>query len=289
MRTRRSLLTSAGRAEHGGAIASNFPSFSPTRFRMDPLRGVWRDSKKAEAPSGDEASWMLPTAASLLRTTISARKPLRLPPTKRSGRARPARQTTRSQRFGSSSIGALTETCRHEPVRSLEGTGLGTPRDAFGRRGVHAARSSPYCRHAVSKSLGVAPHVVQRLLNHVTGTLGGVAGVYNRFKYRDEVRAALQMWRPTSVNWQAALLAKSHMHRRPASTAYATLIRYKNFAPDSRRIRGRYATTTPDYPAYFAGLFAVKEFLGYLCLTWHRVAWRRAHAVRQPDLRMNFG
>jgi hypothetical protein len=24
--------------------------------------------------------------------------------------------------------------------------------------------------------------------------LGGVAGVYNRFKYRDEVRVALQMW-----------------------------------------------------------------------------------------------
>jgi integrase len=43
-------------------------------------------------------------------------------------------------------------------------------------------------------SLGVAPHVVERLLNHVTGTLGGVAGVYNRFKYRDEVRAALEMW-----------------------------------------------------------------------------------------------
>jgi hypothetical protein len=32
------------------------------------------------------------------------------------------------------------------------------------------------------------------LLNHVTGTLGGVAGVYNRFKYREEVRAALVLW-----------------------------------------------------------------------------------------------
>ena len=43
-------------------------------------------------------------------------------------------------------------------------------------------------------SLGVAPHVVERLLNHVTGTLGGVAGVYNRFKYREEVKAALVLW-----------------------------------------------------------------------------------------------
>jgi integrase len=43
-------------------------------------------------------------------------------------------------------------------------------------------------------SLGAAPHVIERLLNHVTGILGGVAGVYNRFKYHDEVRAALVQW-----------------------------------------------------------------------------------------------
>ena len=42
--------------------------------------------------------------------------------------------------------------------------------------------------------MGVAPHVVERLLNHVTGILGGVAGVYNRFKYRDDVRDALSLW-----------------------------------------------------------------------------------------------
>jgi hypothetical protein len=43
-------------------------------------------------------------------------------------------------------------------------------------------------------SLGAAPHVIERLLNHVTGILGGVAGVYNRFKYHDEIRAALVQW-----------------------------------------------------------------------------------------------
>jgi integrase len=41
---------------------------------------------------------------------------------------------------------------------------------------------------------GIAPHIVERVLNHVTGVLGGVAGVYNRFKYRDEVRDALTVW-----------------------------------------------------------------------------------------------
>ena len=42
--------------------------------------------------------------------------------------------------------------------------------------------------------LGVAPHVVERILNHTSGTFGGVAGVYNRFGYLPEMRAALQRW-----------------------------------------------------------------------------------------------
>jgi integrase len=42
--------------------------------------------------------------------------------------------------------------------------------------------------------LGIAPHVVERVLNHVSGTFAGVAGVYNRFKYEDEMRAALEVW-----------------------------------------------------------------------------------------------
>lgn len=41
---------------------------------------------------------------------------------------------------------------------------------------------------------GVAPHVVERILNHVSGTFGGVAGVYNRFQYLPEMRAALMLW-----------------------------------------------------------------------------------------------
>lgn len=42
--------------------------------------------------------------------------------------------------------------------------------------------------------LGVAPHVVERILNHTSGTLGGVAGVYNRFGYLPEMRDALERW-----------------------------------------------------------------------------------------------
>ena len=42
--------------------------------------------------------------------------------------------------------------------------------------------------------LGVLPHVVEQALNHVSGAKAGVAGVYNRAKYSDEMRKALQAW-----------------------------------------------------------------------------------------------
>ena len=41
---------------------------------------------------------------------------------------------------------------------------------------------------------GIAPHVVEKILNHVSGTLSGVAGVFNRFGYDDEKRHALDAW-----------------------------------------------------------------------------------------------
>jgi len=42
--------------------------------------------------------------------------------------------------------------------------------------------------------LKVPPHIIERVLNHTTGTLGGVAGIYNRFGYLDEMRTALTTW-----------------------------------------------------------------------------------------------
>jgi integrase len=42
--------------------------------------------------------------------------------------------------------------------------------------------------------LGTPPHIIERVLNHVSGSFGGVAGVYNRRPYFEEMRAALQAW-----------------------------------------------------------------------------------------------
>ena len=45
--------------------------------------------------------------------------------------------------------------------------------------------------------LGIAVHVVEALLNHKSGTISGVAAVYNRFSYEAERRAAAQAWANT--------------------------------------------------------------------------------------------
>ncbi len=41
---------------------------------------------------------------------------------------------------------------------------------------------------------GVAPHVADRLLNHVQGTISGVAAVYQRGEFLAERKAALEAW-----------------------------------------------------------------------------------------------
>jgi integrase len=42
--------------------------------------------------------------------------------------------------------------------------------------------------------LRILPHVVDRILNHTSGTIRGVARVYNRFEYLDDRKAALEAW-----------------------------------------------------------------------------------------------
>jgi integrase len=42
--------------------------------------------------------------------------------------------------------------------------------------------------------LGIAPHVVEQILNHQSGHKRGVAGIYNRSSYQREVKAGLAIW-----------------------------------------------------------------------------------------------
>jgi len=56
--------------------------------------------------------------------------------------------------------------------------------------------------------LNIPPHVVDKILNHVSGSMRGVAAIYNRHGYYEERKAALEAWarhvqsimRPTPSN-----------------------------------------------------------------------------------------
>jgi integrase len=44
------------------------------------------------------------------------------------------------------------------------------------------------------QALGIPIEVTEAVLNHISGTRAGVAGIYNRYKYEPEKRAALEAW-----------------------------------------------------------------------------------------------
>jgi len=59
----------------------------------------------------------------------------------------------------------------------------------------------PWTVHDIRRSvvtgmaeIGIAPHIIEAVVNHVSGHKNGVAGIYNRAQYQDETRAALQHW-----------------------------------------------------------------------------------------------
>ncbi len=62
---------------------------------------------------------------------------------------------------------------------------------AIGSWRLHDVRRSVATRMA---ELGVQPHVIEAVLNHISGHKAGVAGVYNRSSYAAEKRAALDLW-----------------------------------------------------------------------------------------------
>lgn len=44
------------------------------------------------------------------------------------------------------------------------------------------------------QALGIPIEVTEVVLNHISGTRAGVAGIYNRYKYGPEKTKALQAW-----------------------------------------------------------------------------------------------
>ena len=69
------------------------------------------------------------------------------------------------------------------------------------RRLDHVSRVSDWTLHDLRRTvvsgmarLGVAPHVADKILNHQSGTISGVAAVYQRHEFMNERKEALHRW-----------------------------------------------------------------------------------------------
>ena len=76
-----------------------------------------------------------------------------------------------------------------------------TSLDARMSAALEGAAATPWRLHDIRRTvatrmadLGVLPHVIEAVLNHISGHKAGVAGVYNRSSYAAEKRAALELW-----------------------------------------------------------------------------------------------
>ena len=91
--------------------------------------------------------------------------------------------------------------CATDFVFGRDGTGFSGWSRAKARLDAAVGLSEPWVIHDIRRSvvtgmaeIGIAPHVIEAAVNHISGHKGGVAGVYNKAQYSQEKRAALQRW-----------------------------------------------------------------------------------------------
>ena len=72
---------------------------------------------------------------------------------------------------------------------------------ARARLGAALPDAPPFVLHDLRRScatgmakLGVDLHVIERCLNHVSGSFGGIVGVYQKHKFEDGMRRAFDAW-----------------------------------------------------------------------------------------------
>jgi integrase len=127
------------------------------------------------------SSWTLPAERS------KNGRPLTLPmmPMMRTIVESVPKLATRDQLFGEDSLKGFTSWAFHKRTIDRHLAGQGRPWK------LHDLRRSVATKMA---DIGIAPHVIEAVLNHHGGHRAGVAGVYNRSPYEREVRNALGLW-----------------------------------------------------------------------------------------------
>jgi integrase len=68
----------------------------------------------------------------------------------------------------------------------------GTKAPVFSAWRLHDLRRT--CATVMADRLDVQPHIIEAILNHISGHKAGVAGTYNRALYASEKKAALALW-----------------------------------------------------------------------------------------------
>ena len=172
------ILLGARRQEIGGMAWPEFSDLDgPQPPRWQPYAG--EPQVRICAEGARQPSWTLPKARS--KNGRAHTLPL-LPMALAIIRSVP-RRVSRDQLFGTSAAegfsswgkgkAALDRCCAVENFR------------------LHDIRRSTATGMA---DIGIAPHVIEAILNHQSGHKSGIAGIYNRSSYVREVRAALALW-----------------------------------------------------------------------------------------------
>jgi integrase len=80
---------------------------------------------------------------------------------------------------------------------ALPFSGFGASKESFGRK----CQIEPWTLHDLRRTvatrlaaLGTPIHVTEKILNHVSGTTGGIVGIYQRHNYKEEMRTAIVRW-----------------------------------------------------------------------------------------------
>ena len=128
----------------------------------------------------ERGTWTIPAARAKNRRSLT----LPLPQIALDIVARVPRMLGRDQLFGMRASRGFTGWAA-KAERALRATSKVTDWTLHDLRRTVATRMA---------DLGVQPHIIEAVLNHVSGHKAGVAGIYNRSSYEREVRAALMLW-----------------------------------------------------------------------------------------------